>query len=457
MWNSCAERPAERIQLQRLPQAGQRDSLSRIQRGAPHATKPNFGLVGILGGNRTSPQSTDSRRADMPSITTHAAVSTRPPHSTGHRKLRKIAFQRPVVCRTAPSYQHKFLPTPRCSNLTQPSFRPSGFATVLRTSARGAESRSSNSEFLMVWTQSDMPRQDDRQAIVTGANGGLGSHISLELARAGAEVVMASRDVDRGERAADDIRSRVPHARLRVLHLDLANLASVHAFAARYDETCSGLDLLVNNAGVMAVPRSITTDGYERQFATNHLGHFSLTGLLLSKLHARPAPRVVTVTSAFHRFGKLGFSNPQLPHRYAKWRAYSQSKLANLLFTYELARQASAQQSPLRSVAAHPGFAATDLQLVGPRMSGSTIQEKVALALNRCLAQSPAMGAMPILYAATAEEVTNGAFAGPDGLFGAQGYPKLARSSRASNSGVHARHLWDLSERLTTVRYDFNR
>src|SRR5271167_2998976 len=227
------------------------------------------------------------------------------------------------------------------------------------------------------WTTDDIPPLAGRIAVVTGANSGLGFETALALARAGARVVLACRDEAKGGDALDRIRQAVPAADVRLDRLDLADLASVREFAADFSAGHGGLDLLLNNAGVMAIPRRETADGFEMQFGTNHLGHFALTGLLLDRLLARPGARVVTVSSTAAMIGRIRFDDLQGSRRYGKWTAYGQAKLANQLFALELDRRATDCGVDLVSVAAHPGYAATNLQAVGPRMSGSRIMERL--------------------------------------------------------------------------------
>jgi NAD(P)-dependent dehydrogenase (short-subunit alcohol dehydrogenase family) len=304
----------------------------------------------------------------------------------------------------------------------------------------------------MNWTASDIPELGGRRAIVTGANSGLGLEIALELARHGARVVLACRDTGKGDEAARGISAAVSEANVEVARLDLAELASVREFAEAHSG--DGLDLLVNNAGVMALPRRVTRDGFEMQLGTNHLGHFALTGLLLPALLERPGARVVTMSSGAHQMGRIRFDDLQGERRYQRWLAYGQSKLANLLFAFELARRAALADLDLTSVAAHPGYAATNLQLAGPQMEGSGLKERLAKLGNRVFAQSSAQGALPALYAASMPGVVGGEYFGPDRVGGMRGNPARAQTNRAARDPELARRLWTVSEELTGVRYD---
>ncbi|RJL26538.1 oxidoreductase [Bailinhaonella thermotolerans] len=305
------------------------------------------------------------------------------------------------------------------------------------------------------WTAADMPGLGGRVAVVTGANAGLGLIVARELAGHGARTLLACRDVGKGEAAAERIRRDRPGAAVEVARLDLADLGSVREFAADVLARGEGLDLLVNNAGVMALPYRRTADGFEMQFGTNHLGHFALTGLLLPALLARPGSRVVTVSSGMHRAGRIDFDDLQSERRYRKWAAYGQSKLANLLFAFELDRRARAAGTGLKSVAAHPGYAATNLQTAGPRMAGSRLMERASALANVLVAQSAEGGALPLLYAATVPGLPSGAYVGPDGPFESRGYPRIVRTSRAARDEQVASRLWEVSARLTGVTYDF--
>jgi NAD(P)-dependent dehydrogenase (short-subunit alcohol dehydrogenase family) len=287
-------------------------------------------------------------------------------------------------------------------------------------------------------------------AIVTGANSGLGLVTARELARAGARVVLACRSIDKGEEASTRIVSAVPAADVTAAVLDLADLESVRAFAAGAP---GQIDLLINNAGVMAAPRRLTRDGFESQFATNHLGHFALTGLVLGRLLTAPAPRVVTVSSALHRTGTINFDDLQGERKYKRWGAYGQSKLANLMFCFELQRRSVEAGSALLSMAAHPGYAATNLQAAGT----DRFYERWYMAIgNKLFAQSAEMGALPTLYAATVPDLPGGTFVGPGGRGEQRGYPKVVGAAAKAYDEQNWRRLWEVSERLTGVHYEFD-
>jgi NAD(P)-dependent dehydrogenase (short-subunit alcohol dehydrogenase family) len=306
----------------------------------------------------------------------------------------------------------------------------------------------------MPWTHDDIPDQSGRTIIVTGANSGIGLEAAKALAGAGAHVVLACRDPRKADAALGALRAGAPRARLDVLPLDLASLASVRDFAKAFADRHLRLDVLVNNAGVMAIPRRTTADGFEMQLGTNHLGHFALTGLLLPLLLATQGSRVVTVSSTAHRGGRMRFDDLHGEQRYTRWGAYGQSKLANLLFSYELDRRAQAAGHALVAAACHPGYSATNLQFVGPRMDGSRWLESLMAAANRLFSQDAAMGALPTLYAATAPEVRGGDYIGPDRFFESWGHPKKVGSSPRSHDREAARRLWELSEQLTGVGYE---
>jgi NAD(P)-dependent dehydrogenase (short-subunit alcohol dehydrogenase family) len=299
------------------------------------------------------------------------------------------------------------------------------------------------------WTPADMPDQTGRIAVVTGANSGLGLIDSRELARTGARVVMACRNIEKGEAAAEQIRGENPEADVSVVALDLADLASIREFADKLD--VDRLDLLINNAGLMAPPRRLTKDGFESQFGTNHLGHFALAGLLLPRLLPAPEPRVVTESSGAHHIGRMNFDDLQGERRYVRWLAYGQSKLANLMFAFELQRRAAEAGTSLKSLAAHPGYSRTNLQFAAP-----PIHERALMAVtNMLVAQSAEMGALPTLYAATAPDLPGGSFIGPDGFMEQRGYPKVVTAAGRAYDEQAWRRLWEISEALTGVTYDF--
>jgi NAD(P)-dependent dehydrogenase (short-subunit alcohol dehydrogenase family) len=294
---------------------------------------------------------------------------------------------------------------------------------------------------------SEIPDQHGRIVVLTGANSGIGLEAAKTLAQAGAHVIMACRDTAKGETAAADIRAATPNAQLEVSKLDLASLDSVRAFAARYPH--ERLDLLINNAGLMVPPYGKTADGFELQLGTNHLGHFALTGLLLERLLATPGARVVNVSSTAHKFGRIDFDDLQSERSYRRWRAYGQSKLANLLFTFELERRLRETDSELIALAAHPGYSATNLQFAA---TPSRVERLGSVVLNRVVAQSAAQGAKPTLYAATAA-LPGGSFVGPDGFQEMRGEPTLVTPTRAARDPETALRLWDVSEQLTDVRF----
>jgi len=286
-----------------------------------------------------------------------------------------------------------------------------------------------------------MPSLDGRTAVVTGANSGIGLVAARELARAGARVVLAVRDPAKGEQAAATISGD-----REVRRLDLADLASVRAFANAWE---GEIDLLINNAGVMALPERRTADGFEMQIGTNHLGHHALTNLLLPRVTGR----VVTIASVAHRTGKIDLEDLNWERRsYDRWRAYGQSKLANLLFTLELSRRLAEAGSPILAVAAHPGYASTNLQ----HRTENRLQNGLMRIGNKLIAQSGEQGALPTLFAAT-QDMPSAGYAGPDGFQEMRGRPTLVGRSGAASDGATARGLWELSERLTGVVFPLER
>jgi NAD(P)-dependent dehydrogenase (short-subunit alcohol dehydrogenase family) len=287
------------------------------------------------------------------------------------------------------------------------------------------------------WTAQDLPRLGGRTVVVTGANSGIGLAAARALGRAGARVVLAVRDLSRGEQAAASIEGAT-----EVRRLDLADLASVRAFAAEWE---GDLDILINNAGVMAIPQQRTADGFEMQIGTNHLGHFALTNLLLPHI----GDRVVTIASGAHRVGSIDLDDLNWERRgYKSWGAYGQSKLANLLFTSELQRRLAAAGSSVRATAAHPGYAATNLQ----SHTGNFLQHALMGVANKVIAQSDEMGALPTLYAAT-QDIPGDSYVGPGGFQEQRGHPKLVGRNAAARDTETAKKLWTLSEQLTGVTF----
>ncbi len=298
------------------------------------------------------------------------------------------------------------------------------------------------------WDAGDIPDQGGRLAVITGSNSGLGLITARELARHGARVMLACRNREKGEAALSEVTEAASGPDPQLEELDLADLSSVRSFAGRVVAGGEGVDLLINNAGVMAPPRQRTADGFELQFGTNHLGHFALTNLLLPLMEGREDARVVTLSSNAHKFGRIAFDNLNGDRRYFRWNAYNQSKLANLLFALELDRRLRASGSTVKSLAAHPGYAATNLQSAAAPL----VDRLVMKAIDPVIAQNDEMGALPVLYAATAPGLEGGTYAGPDGPGELRGHPKVVQPNRAARNPDTARRLWDVSEELTGVR-----
>lgn len=296
------------------------------------------------------------------------------------------------------------------------------------------------------WTPADMPDLREQRIIVTGANCGLGLETARELARAGAHVILACRSIDRGNAAIADIQSGIPNASLEVVPLDLASLQSVASFVDAVHARGEPIDRLINNAGVMGPPFTTTAEGYELQFGVNHLGHFALTGGLLPMLLRAERPRVVNVASVAHRRGRMNLDNVRGEGRYSRWAMYAQSKLANLLFTFELARRAEAASSRLLSVAAHPGVSQTEL----PRHNW------IIGLLSPLGTQSSARGAEPTLRAAAAEDVQSGEYYGPDGFNEYWGSAVRTTARPKAHDQASAQALWELSENATGVSFSFS-
>ena len=303
----------------------------------------------------------------------------------------------------------------------------------------------------MKWTIADIPSQNGKLAVVTGANSGIGLYTALELARAGSEVILTARSVAKGRAAVDHIRQQLPTAKVRAEILDLASLASVRSFAAKISGEPK-LDLLINNAGVMKIPRrEITEDGFERQFGTNFLGHFALTGLLLPTLLRAPSPRVTTISSVAAKMGlkRINFDDLQWEHAYGPWKAYCQTKLADLMFALELSRHCATKNVPLLSNAAHPGIARTNLQASGSGKPPGAAQQIV----QRIVSQDAFRGALPTLRAATEINAAPGSYYGPDGLFQFKGDPVLISIPKPAQDQAAAHRLWEMAESLTGVSF----
>lgn len=303
----------------------------------------------------------------------------------------------------------------------------------------------------MAWTIADIPPQNGKLAVVTGANSGIGWHTALELARAGAEVILTARSEAKGSEAVDHILQKIPTANVRAEILDLSSLASVHAFAKKINKERM-LDLLINNAGVMKIPnRQLTEDGFERQFGTNFLGHFALTGLLLPTLMRAPSARVTTVSSIAAKMGlkRINFDDLQWQRSYDPWTAYCQSKLADLMFALELSRHCSEKNIPLLSNAAHPGIARTNLQTSGPGKPPDVLQKTV----QKIVSQDAARGALPTLRAATDCDASAGSYCGPDGFMQFKGNPVFISIPGPAWDASAARRLWETAESLTGVTF----
>ncbi len=299
------------------------------------------------------------------------------------------------------------------------------------------------------WTARDIPDQGGRTFVITGANSGLGYESARALAGQGARVIMAVRNEAKGQSAIAAIRAEHPAADVDLARLDLSDLDSVRTFAAGL---AGPVDVLINNAGIMMSPRSLTKQGNESQFGTNHLGHFALTGLLLDRLIAAQDARVVTVSSSLHRRGSINFEDLIGAQRYSPTSSYAQSKFANVLFALELDRRLRAAGLPLLSVLAHPGYSATNLQSTGP----TGLLNLMMKPANAIFAQNAARGALNQLYAATAPEVRSGEFYGPDGIGEMRGHPTRVQPVTSATDPLTADRLWRVSEELSGVRFDLS-
>lgn len=303
------------------------------------------------------------------------------------------------------------------------------------------------------WTIEDIPSQKGRIAVVTGANSGLGFHTALALAGKGAKVLMACRNLEKGALARQEILAEYTEAEVEVWPLDLASLQSVRTFADKFLASGDRLDLLINNAGLMAIPENRTKEGFEMQFGVNYLGHFALTALLWKALSGTSGSRTVQVSSLAHKFGRIRFEDIHWKQKYSKWGAYGMSKLAGLLFMRELAGRVGRSESEVISAAAHPGYASTELQSKGAKMRGKRLSIAMFNLANGLAAQSAAQGALPTLYAATAEDVSPGAYYGPKGFMRLWGGPAPDEPGRKKMSAEAAEELWRVSESLTGVDF----
>ncbi len=307
------------------------------------------------------------------------------------------------------------------------------------------------------WNEKSVPDQSGKRILITGANSGIGYEATRVLAQHDAQVILACRSEEKALAAMARIRDAYPKASLQFMPLDLASQRSIKDLAELFFEQYDTLDVLINNAGVMWLPESRTEDGFESQLGTNHLGHFALTGHLLPALLKTPGARVVTISSIAHKDGNIHFDDLWLEQGYRKHTAYAQSKLANLIFARELQRHLAEAGSSAISVAAHPGVASTHLAIPGFEQGGQTLLAKLMQILTPLVTQSALKGALPTLYAATSHEVEGGEYYGPGGFYEAFGYPNKAASTRRSQNPETWRRLWNLSEELTGVHYDFHR
>jgi len=304
----------------------------------------------------------------------------------------------------------------------------------------------------MSWDVEDIGEYEDEIAIITGANSGLGLSATKILAEHGAKVIMACRSLDKAKDAKQEIIEELDDPDLEVMKLDLSSLESVESFAGKFREEYDSLDILCNNAGLMALPRRETKDGFEMQLGVNHLGHFALTAHLIDMI-IDSSGRVVNQSSMAHEDAEIDFDDLMGEENYSKWGAYGQSKLANLLFTYELDRRLKEKDIEVESVGCHPGVSDTNLFREGPKMEHSKIKLYLGKIFSKILGQSPDKGCLPMLYAATSEEIEGGEYIGPDGFKQMRGYPEKQESSKASHNEEDAKKLWERSEELTGVEF----
>lgn len=301
------------------------------------------------------------------------------------------------------------------------------------------------------WTTNNIPDQTGRVVIITGANSGLGYETALALGKKNATVIMACRNISKGESARDQILAEVPQANLNLMQLDLGSLESVHQFASNFREKYSQLDLLINNAGIMAIPRSETKDGFETQFGVNHLGHFALTGLLIDMIVQTENSRVVNVSSSANYMGRINFDDLMGEQSYSRYMAYGQSKLANVLFSNELNRRLESAGVSTISLSSEPGLAKTNLQTTTAHHSGNILERIFYPIMMNTMAHSQAMGALTQLFAAIAPEANGRDYIAPE--FMMRGHPKKARANKSAYDKAIAKRLWEVSEELTSVTF----
>lgn len=304
------------------------------------------------------------------------------------------------------------------------------------------------------WTQNDIPNLSGKVIVITGANSGLGLACAKTLAAKGATVVMTARNVQKGEAARGEILQEQPHASLDLMKLDVGDLSSVRAFAAAFKDKYARLDILLNNAGVMAIPRQETPDGFEMQLGVNHLGHFALTGLLLNVITKTPNARIHNVSSSANYTGTINFDDLMGEKNYSRWGAYGQSKLANVFFTFELQKRLSAAGHDTIANVSHPGVVIGNLQANSVAQSGTGLEGLLYRLIEPILAQDIGMGVLPMLYGMTAKEARGGVFYGPR-TFNLRGYPAEKKANKEAYDAEALRRFWDVSEQLTGVKYDF--
>ena len=306
------------------------------------------------------------------------------------------------------------------------------------------------------WNFNDMPDQSGKIVVVTGANSGLGFIATRELAKRNAEVIMACRNLEKAGKAKNDILKQYPNAKLHVMKLDQASLASVKTFAEEFKSKFSKLDILLNNAGIMQPPKRETEDGFELQIGVNHLGQFALTGQLFDALKKSKNARVVAVSSIAHKTGKINFEDLMSEKKYSRNAAYSQSKFANVLFGYELARKLKEHNiNNIKSVVSHPGYSNTSLQQNGPAIGGKSMLSRIYAVTDRLIAMSADKGSLSLLYACTMPDVESGDFIGPGGIYQARGFPKRYKSVKSTYNEEDAKKLWEVSENLTGIKFSF--